>query len=192
MLFKRAKIQPLKDKIRNLLWPTMGWRRVLDYYKHRSIRLPASEQSIALGLAFGCAISWTPPIGVHLIQCAIFCWVTRANWLASFLGTAFGNPWTTPLMMFVSYQVGKALYIGFGYEAYLVDHIGTITFELIKTQGVKILLPTIIGGYVLALATFPLFYFPFYYMVKGARAARRARIENKFHKHVLDLTGQEK
>lgn len=190
MLFKRAKTQHLADKIRNLVWPKMGWRRVLDYYKHRSIRIPASEQSIGLGLAFGCAISWTPPIGVHLLQCVLFCWITKANWIASFLGTALGNPWTTPLMMYVSYQVGKALYIGFGYQDYLLDHMGPITFELLTTEGLKILLPTVIGGYVLALATFPLFYFPFYYMVKGARLARRARIERKIHKEAIDVTGQ--
>lgn len=192
MLFKRAKAQPLMEKIGNLVWPKMGWRRVLDYYKRRTIRIPDSERSVALGLAFGCAISWSPTFGLHLIQCLIFCWLTRSNWIASFLGTAFGNPWTFPALMFISYQVGKALFIGFGYEDFLLDHkIGPITVELLKTEGWNILLPAIIGGYVMALATFPLFYFPFYYMVKAAKAARRMRLEKKVHQAALDMTGQE-
>lgn len=190
MLFKRANSQPLKDKIGNLVWPKMGWMRVLNYYKHRSIRIPDSEHSIALGLAFGCAISWTPPVGVHLIQCGLFCWITKSNWIASFIGTAFGNPWTTPFMMVLSYQVGKALYIGFGHQDLLLDHMGPITFELLTTEGLKIFLPTVIGGYVLALATFPLFYFPFYYMVKGARLARQKRLERTAHKVAIEVTGQ--
>lgn len=192
MLFKRAKIQSFHEKIRNLIWPKMGWRRVLDYYKHRTARIPDSEYSIALGLAFGCAVSWTPAFGTHILQCLLFCWVTKTNWIASLIGTAFGNPWTTPALMFISYQVGKALFIGFGYGDFLMDHAGPITLELLKTEGLKIFLPTLVGGYFVGLATFPLFYFPFYYMVKGARAARRARIEHKIHKESMDITGQPK
>lgn len=192
MLFRRAKKQSLTQKLGNLVWPKMGWSRVLNYYKHRSIRFHGSETSVALGLAFGCAISWVPALGTHFLQCWIFCKFTKSNWVASFLGTAFGNPWTFPALMFISYQVGKALYIGFGYEYLLLDHTGRITIELLKSEFWAIFLPTLIGGYVMALATLPLFYFPFYYMVKGARAARRARLQRKAHKEAIILTGQTK
>lgn len=192
MLFKRAKAQPMIEKLANLVWPKMGWRRVIDYYKHRTIRIPDSPASIALGLAFGCAVSWTPTFGLHLIQSLVFCWLLRANWIAAFLGTAFGNPWTTPALMFISYQVGKALFIGFGYESFLVEQAGPITIELLKKEGWHIFLPALLGGYVMALATFPLFYFPFYYMVKGAKAARAMRLEKKVHQAALGVTGQER
>ena len=190
MLFKRAKIQSYKEKLRNLIWPKMGWRRVLDYYKHRSIRIPDSEYSIAMGLAFGCLVSWTPAFGTHILQCFVFSWVTKTNWIAALIGTAFGNPLTTPALMFISYQVGRALFVGFGYGDVLGDHAGPITLELLTDEFLKIFLPTLLGGYVMGLATFPPLYFLFYYMVKGARAARRMRIERKIHKEVLDVTGQ--
>jgi len=74
----------------------------------------------------------------------------------------------------------------------LVNHTGPITIELLKSEFWAIFLPTLIGGYVMALATLPLFYFPFYYMVKGARAARRARLQRKAHKEAIILTGQTK
>ena len=48
----------------------------------------------------------------------------------------------------------------------------------------------LIGGYAVGIATFPLFYYPFYFMVRGARAARRARIEHKVHKEAREVTGQ--
>jgi uncharacterized protein (DUF2062 family) len=137
MLFQRRTAQTALQKLRNLIWPQMGWRRVMDYYKHRTVRIPASEYSIAAGLAFGCSISWTPAFGTHLLQCMIFCWIARANWIASFIGSALGNPWTTPALMFISYHVGKALFISTG-------HGTLITPETEQTFGT--FLKTILDG----------------------------------------------
>lgn len=190
MLFRRRISQPLVDKIRNMVWPRMGWRRVASYYKHRTVRIPASENSIATGLAIGCAISWTPTFGTHLLQCAFLSWLLRGNWLASFLGTAFGNPWTFPVLMLCSYQVGKIVLLSLGFDTMVYNHPGPLTVELFKEQGWSLFLPTLVGGYILALATFPLFYFPFYYMIKGARAARMARIKKTLHKDIQIVTGQ--
>lgn len=204
MLFRRRERQTNWVKIRNLIWPDMGLQRLWAYYKFRSIRIPASEHSIAAGFAFGCSVSWTPTFGTHLLQCLLFCWATRTNWIASFLGTAFGNPWTTPMLMLISYHVGKALFVATGHSHVIalddgaatfsefMRHIlsGSMSWEAFLANFMEYFLPTLLGGYVMGLATFPLFYFPFYYMVKGARAARRARIERKVHAHAIGMTGQ--
>lgn len=204
MLFKRRNAITFQDKARNLVWPKMGWKRVANYYKFRTIRIPDSEYSVALGLAFGCAVSWTPTFGTHLLQCALFSWLTKSNWIAAFIGSAFGNPWTTPALMLVSYHVGKALFTATGHgdiiavdadsETFgtflksMVD--GSISWHQVKGNFRELLLPTLLGGYTMALATFPLFYFPFYYMVKGARLARKARIESRTHSEAIEITGQ--
>jgi uncharacterized protein (DUF2062 family) len=190
MLFKRRDAEPLPKKIGNLIWPKMGFRRVLDYYKHRSIRIPASDHSIAAGLAFGCLVSWTPLFGTHLIQCLLFCWLTRTNVIAAFIGTAFGNLLTTPFLMLVAYHVGKFILsmLGFDVGIHHVDPTMGMTEEAFERP--KIFLPTLVGGYTVGILTFPLFYYPFYYMVKGARAARRNRIEQKIHKEAQEVTGQ--
>lgn len=189
MLFKRREAEPLSRKIKNLIWPSMGFRRVFDYYKHRSIRIPASDYSIAAGLAFGCLVSWTPLFGTHLIQCIVFCWLTRTNVIAAFIGTAFGNFLTTPLLMLIAYHVGKVIMHVLGFDVvHQVDpnlNVGEEAF-----QAKDIFVPTLVGGYAVGIATFPLFYYPFYYMVKGARAARRNRIEKKVHKEAREVTGQ--
>lgn len=204
MLFKRRQQQTNWVRIRNLIWPDMGLNRLWSYYKFRSIRIPASEHSIAAGFAFGCSVSWTPTFGTHLLQCLLFCWLTRTNWIASFLGSAFGNPWTTPMLMLISYHVGKALFVATGHSHVIAlddgaatfgeftKHIlsGNITWETFWANFMEYFLPTLLGGYVMGLATFPLFYFPFYYMVKGARVARRARIERKVHAQAITITGQ--
>jgi hypothetical protein len=204
MLFSRRDKQKNWIKIRNLIWPDMGLRRLMYYYKHRSVRIPASEHSIAAGFAFGCAVSWTPTFGTHLLQCAAFSWLFRANWIASFLGSAFGNPWTTPALMLISYHVGKALFVATGHADIITPDDGAasfgeflkeimhadMTWTTFKANFYEYFMPTLLGGYVMGLATFPLFYYPFYYMVKGARAARRARIERKVHAEAIEVTGQ--
>lgn len=192
MLFKRRLPQPYWNKIGNLIWPKMGLKRLAYYYKHRTIRIPAAEHSVAAGLAFGCAVSWTPTFGTHLLQCAAFSWLFRTNWIASFIGSGFGNPWTTPMLMLISYHVGKALFVATGHGDMVLHTNDPITLELLMNEKMKIFLPTLLGGYTMALATFPLFYYPFYYMVKGARLARRARIQRIVHKEAIELTGQEK
>lgn len=188
MLFKRRQAEPWKQKIRNLLWPSMSFRRVFNYYKFRSIRIPASEHSIAAGLAFGCLVSWTPTFGTHLIQCALFCWVTRTNFIASVIGSAFGNVVTTPFLMLIAYHVGKIILSVLGYDDVLPHITDGIDENEVSAPG--IFLPTLIGGYTVGILTFPLFYYPFYYIVKGARAARRARILNHAHQHAIEVTGQ--
>lgn len=207
MLFKRRVKESRWAKIRNLIWPRMGWRRVGLYYKNRTVRIPDSEYSIAAGLAFGCAISWTPTFGTHLLQCALFSWLTKANWVAAFLGSALGNPWTTPFMMVISFYVGKALLVATGHGHFVhMDKDVQGTFEVFFAGLVhghatyasfaktfwEYIFPALLGGYTMALATFPLFYYPFYGMIKAARLARLARIQHIVHKEMAQATGQDR
>lgn len=62
--------------------------------------------------------------------------------------------------------------------------------EEMMDQPMKIYLPMLVGGYICAVVTFPAFYYTFYYMIKGARTARRKRIERKVHKVAKEVTGQ--
>lgn len=158
---------------------------MLDYYRHRSIRIQASDHAIAAGLAFGCLVSWTPTFGTHLLQCLVFCWLTRTSFLASFIGSAFGNVITTPILMLVAYHTGKLILSLIGYDNSLPHLTDGLEEEALNAPG--IFLPTLIGGYAVGIATFPLFYYPFYFMIKGARAARRERIA---HNAARELTGQ--
>lgn len=107
MLFKRRNKQSLWRRGREILWPRSGWKRTFKYIKYRLIRLPHSTHDIAMGMAAGAVVSWTPVFGFHILQCFIFCKIFRANFLASVLGTTLGNPWTFPFLLWISYQVGR-------------------------------------------------------------------------------------
>lgn len=96
----------MPQRITNILWPSIGWRRSLAYLRHRLGRLPGTPYSIAAGFACGAAVSFTPLVGLHFFLGGIWAWLIRANVLASAIGTAVGNPWTFPFIWIWLYKLG--------------------------------------------------------------------------------------
>lgn len=108
-LFKSAYTQSYTNKIKNLFWPKIGFKRSLRYLMFRVLRIRASPYAIASGLASGAAISFTPLLGGHCILALSFSWVLRGNYAAALLGTVVGTPWTLPFMWYLSYKVGTEI-----------------------------------------------------------------------------------
>ncbi len=180
MVFKRKYKKSWLVKIRDFVWPRIGWKRSLQYLKHRIIRLPHSARDIAMGLAFGCVVSWTPTWGLQLVQCYLFSKITRANFPAAIIGSAFGNPWTFPLLIWISYVVGSGFIDITGLNIFF-EWKGIPSIEMSNDHSpVTAFIPTLIGGYIMAILTFPLFYYPFYYMIIGARKAQ-ITVKTKVH-----------
>src|SRR5688500_14904919 len=81
-ILKRRRPQTLIKKTKEALWPTMGWMRTFNYYRHRMFRMGDSTYRITSGLATGIAVSFTPFLGTHLIQAFFLCWMFRSSWVA--------------------------------------------------------------------------------------------------------------
>ena len=71
------------------------------------MRLDDSSHAIAIGVAAGTFISFTPLMGLHIILAAALAWVLRGNMVAALLGTAVGNPFTFPAIWLASYRTGS-------------------------------------------------------------------------------------
>lgn len=180
MLFKRKNKQSIWSKLRDFIWPRSGWKRSLLYLKHRILRLPHSARDISMGLAAGCVVSWTPTLGVQILQCFIFCKITRANFFASVVGTVFGNPWTFPILFWIAHIVGSYfLEITGLYKYFLLMGADTVVSPDHEYEMVAYI-PTLVGGYIMAVLTFPIFYYVFYYLITGARAAK-TKVGEKVH-----------
>jgi hypothetical protein len=179
MLFKRRKRKPFWAHVRNFIWPSMGWSRTVDYIKHRILRLPASNHSIAFGLSSGCVVSFTPLFGFHIIQCMVLCFIGRGNYLAGLLGTTFGNPWTFPILLWLSYKVGYLTLSAFGYHEIIMIDDGETLVDDLEEKSAAIFLPTLVGSYIMALLTFPLFYLIFFFMVKSGRKAQKTLLAHR-------------
>ena len=172
----------------------MGWSRSFQYIRHRLVRVADTTHKIALGLAIGAAVSFTPLVGTHFIQAGLFALVLRGNVFSAMIGTFVGNPWTFPFLWWAGFQLGDYLFgfFGFGGIEDLPPHITlSVVWDLLWTHPMTLFMPWMLGGYLLACLSIPLFYMPFYLMVREAKAARvRARMHRaKVVTH--ELTGQE-
>ena len=172
MLFKRRNKQPIWLRARDMIWPPSGFKRSFLYLKHRLIRLPANNRSVAMGLTIGCIISWTPTMPFQILQCFILCLILRANFLAAVIGTVIGNPWTFSFLSLASYEAGKFILTVAGFGELMTVDVNLI--NILKNLVVypkEVWWPAVLGGYILAIITLPAFYYTFYYLVKAERAA---------------------
>ncbi len=111
-MFRRRKKQPVHHRVSNLIWPRIGVRRSVAYVWHRIARLHGTPHTIAVGLACGAAISFTPFVGFHLVLAALMAWLLRGSIVAGLLGTAVGNPWTFPFIWLWIYEIGTGMGAG--------------------------------------------------------------------------------
>ena len=179
-MFKRRIKLTWLAKVKELLWPKMGWLRAVQYYTKRTTRLTDSPKKIAIGLASGIAMSFSPLVGTHILQAWLLTYILRGNLLASLVGTIIGNPWTFPFMWYASITLGSWIFALMGLPAniYLPDEVSlSILWELLLSEPLRILLPWFLGGYLCALILWPIAYFIFYSLINSAKMAREKRLK---------------
>ena len=74
--------------------------------KMKVYRIRDFPESVAIGLAWGAAVSFTPLLGFHLIICYLGTISMRGNLIAATVGSVIGNPWTFPIFFFAAYKLG--------------------------------------------------------------------------------------
>ncbi len=172
-MFRRKK-NTLQENFRDAIWPKMGWLRVIRYYGLRIYRLNDSPYAIAAGLASGVAVSFTPFIGLHLIFAALLARLLNGSIIASLIGTLFGNPWTLPLIWYMTYKLGMLILGSHVPEPLPVQ----FDFTSIFTQPQRFLIPMIIGGIPTGVIAWAATFFFTRRLIKGLqhqRARLRAR-----------------
>lgn len=192
-MFLRRKKFSWPERARQLVWPSAGWRRTLNYLFHRMARLPGSPYFIAAGFACGAAISFTPFVGMHFILSCLLAWVLRASLLAAAVGTVVGNPWTFPFIWIWIYSLGRWILNAEG--AHPVEHIdflhlfGALTQAFLRFDMVflfetawPVFLPMLVGGIPTAIVVWFLFYFPLKPVVAAYQHQRLTRRVRKVRK----------
>ncbi len=109
MVFKRRDKQTYSQRLRALFFPQKGWWRNIKYVSHRVKRLPDTPHKIALGAGIGVFVCFSPILGVHMALALIIVYILRANLVASFITTMFGNPVTYPFIATVSLGLGRTI-----------------------------------------------------------------------------------
>lgn len=156
-LFRSLKERPLLQKFQDLLWPKIGLRRWGRYVFLRIMRLQASPYQIAMGVALGAAISFTPFLGFHIILALALSWIFRANKISALLGTLVGTPWTLPFMFFLSYKTGLLMAEFFHYWFPQIplssDFLGTTAFNFkdLYNHPAAFFFPMLTGSFLLGI-----------------------------------------
>jgi uncharacterized protein (DUF2062 family) len=88
----------------------LNFFRSIKFLKYKIFRIRDLPESIAIGLAWGAAVSFTPLLGFHILICFLGTFLMRGNLLAAAAGTIVGNPWTFPIIYFIGFEIGSLLY----------------------------------------------------------------------------------
>ncbi len=143
----------------------LGMKKIVNFFKlqkYRLIRIKDFPESVAIGVSWGVAISFTPLLGFHLILCYLGTWIMRGNIIAATVGTIIGNPWTFPIFFYVDYKIGTLLiFEEMSFYEFKIDFLINNFDELF--------LPTLIGSLPLAIAA----WFCTYYLIKKYLDKRR-------------------
>ena len=137
-MFRRRDKPPILSRLREAVAPRRGWRRAIEYIGYRIRRLPDTPHRIALGLACGVFMSFTPLFGFHVFGAMALAWVLRSNVLASLFGTLAGNPLTFPFIASLSLSLGR-LILGHGLTGGDFDRIVVAFGEAMTGLGQSLL-----------------------------------------------------
>ena len=88
------------------------WQRFTRFIKARVLHVSDSPHRIALGVAIGIFIGWTPILGPHMLMALLLCALLRANKLVGVAAVWISNPLTFGIIYGPSYLVGRAV-VGF-------------------------------------------------------------------------------
>ncbi len=169
----------MASRLKEAVWPSMGWRRIGRYYRHRLFRTGDSNYKIAAGFANGVAVSFSPFVGTHVLQTLFLSWLLRASFIAGFIGTAIGNPWTLPFIFMLIYKAGVVICGLFGLTDFIAlpGNLALHSFfekplefmAFLFTHPFTLLLPLTVGGFVYGIVLWPLIFVVLYYPVRRAR-----------------------
>lgn len=105
-MFKRRERLSLMRQAREMVYPTGGFRRAVQYMIHRMRRLPDEPHRIARGVFAGTFVNFPPLFGFQFISAGLLAWLMRGNIVAALLATFLSNPLTTPLIAVGSLELG--------------------------------------------------------------------------------------
>jgi hypothetical protein len=174
MLFRAREKSSLARRMRIAVWPRVSWSRSAQYFKQRVVRMSGSPHAIALGIAIGSGVSFTPFLGFHIVLGIVIALLVGGNLVATALGTAFGNPLTFPLIWAGTYRLGKAM-LGtppVRGEDNIPHSLAVRSFDALW----PIVKPMVVGAIPLGLLAAAVMYVLAYQAIRAFRAIRRERI----------------
>jgi len=198
-VFKRRSPRNFRQSLVNFFVPGGGWGRSANYVMHRLRRLPDKPERIAKGIAAGVGVSCLPLFGLHFIAAASVAWALRGNIFASLLATFFGNPFTFPIIVVSSMELGNFI---LGREKTIkaseaMSAFGAIWGELWRNFlalftpepivweklgkfGMDVFVPYMLGGSIIGAVCGVIAYFLSLPLIRAYRSRRLKKLQERF------------
>lgn len=129
----------------------MNIPKVIRLIKMKIFRIRDFPESVAIGLAWGVSVSFTPLLGFHLIICYFGTIIMRGNLIAATVGSVIGNPWTFPLFFYFAYKLSLLFFF-----TPLDDYEFKIQFLISNFN--NLFIPTLVGSLPIAITAWLITY----------------------------------
>jgi uncharacterized protein (DUF2062 family) len=83
------------------------WKQIKDFFVHRVLRVDDTPHRIALGVAIGIFVTWTPTVGFQMALAVMLAWLLRANKLVGVPFVWISNPLTLAPIFLPNYYIGR-------------------------------------------------------------------------------------
>ncbi|HKI70697.1 MAG TPA: DUF2062 domain-containing protein, partial [Verrucomicrobiae bacterium] len=87
-------------------------RRIERFFVYRVLHVDDTPHRIALGVAVGIFVAWTPTVGFQMILTIILATLLRANKLVGIPFVWISNPFTLGVIYYPNYLLGKFILQG--------------------------------------------------------------------------------
>lgn len=158
---------------REYIWPSMGLRAFVRWLMLKLLRQADRPHYVALGVAIGVMVGFSPVIGTHTLLILAFCVVLRASFLAGLTGSMISNPWTVGPILAGSFKIGHWILGATPAQGLTVEHLNTLSWGQMADHFVllaeHIIVPMIVGGLVLSAPIALIAYISVYWWLRCRR-----------------------
>ncbi len=156
-------------------------RQVERFFIFRVLHVDDTPHRIALGVAVGIFVAWTPTIGLQMVLTVFLAWLLRANKLVGVPFAWISNPFTLiPIYKWCNYNVGRLLLPGDYPDPNFFNRIVLTGSWAERTKAfweetIHVFAPLWLGSVVVGLLLATPSYFTVRYAVKTYRLRRAQR-----------------
>ncbi len=153
-------------------------RRVRRFVFHTILHADDPPHRLAMGLAIGMFITFTPTVGFQMALVVFFAWLLRANKVVGLPLVWISNPATIVPIFYVCYRIGRLVLLQDGVESGWWDEIGHPAGPWWSQAGfywqrfMEVAAPLWVGSLVVAALVGYATYYISYYAIYGYRMKR--------------------
>ncbi len=153
--------------------------RLVKFLYYKLVRIQATPEAIARGLASGVFVGLLPLLPIQTICAIVLAFVVRGSKIAAAAGTWISNPLNWVPLYIAYFYIGKHL-IGFEFGGrYFKTHMHEMDFSQIIFSSPKLFLVLFVGAFVIAVPATIITYFASVRILRNYQKKREDRIKNR-------------